>query len=121
MYSGYGWSSNKNYHTWIDEKYNGNAITWWEGPLWNRGGTVSNNVLYKAKYALVQFGAIGKNRPIFNGNVFVQDNNGVIAYISPTNDRMGKTVFKNIDHYTAKVIVQDYLGDKTSKILPPSK
>jgi hypothetical protein len=61
MYSGYGWSSSKHYHTWIDKMYDGNAITWWEGPLWNNGGTVSRNVLYKAKYSLVQFGAIGNN------------------------------------------------------------
>ncbi len=120
MYSGYGWSSSKNYHTWIDKKYDGNAITWWEGPLWNNGGTVSNNVLYKAKYSLVQFGAIGKNRPVFSGNVYAQNNNGVIAYISPTNDRIGKTAFKNIDNYKAKLIVRDYLGDKTAKVLPPS-
>lgn len=121
MYSGYGWSSNEHYHTWIDKKYDGNAITWWEGPAWNKGGTVSNNVLYKAKYALVQFGAIGKNRPVFSGNVFAQNNNGVIAYISPTDDRIGKTAFKNIDKQTADVIVRDYLGDKTSKVLPPSR
>ncbi len=120
MYSGYGWSSNKHYHTWIDKKYDGNAITWWEGPQWNKGGTVSNNVLYKAKYALVQFGAIGKNRPVFSGNVFAQNNNGVIAYISPTDDRIGKAAFKNIDSWKAEVIVRDNLGDKTAKILPPS-
>ncbi|PHV72447.1 hypothetical protein CS063_02930 [Sporanaerobium hydrogeniformans] len=120
MYSGYGWSSSKHYNTWIDKMYDGNAITWWEGPLWNNGGTVSNNVLYKAKYSLVQFGAIGKNRPVFSGNVYAQNNNGVIAYISPTNDRIGKTAFKNIDNYKAKVIIQDYLGDKTAKVLPPS-
>ena len=121
MYSGYGWSSSKHYHTWIDKMYDGNAITWWEGPLWNNGGTVSKNVLYKAKYSLVQFGAIGKNRPVFSGNVFAQNNNGVIAYISPTNDRIEKTAFKNIDKYTAEVIVRDYLGDKTAKVLPPSR
>ncbi len=120
MYSGYGWSSSKHYHTWIDEKYDGNAITWWEGPKWNKGGIVSNNVLYKAKYALVQFGAIGKNRPVFSGNVFAQNNNGVIAYISPTDDRIAKTALKNIDLQKAKAIVRDYLGDKTAKVLPPS-
>ncbi|SHO48323.1 right-handed parallel beta-helix repeat-containing protein [Anaerocolumna xylanovorans] len=121
MYSGYGWSSSKNYHTWIDKSYAGNAITWWEGPVWNKGGTVSKNVLYKAKYSLVQFGAIGKNRPVFSGNVFVQNNNGIIAYISPTNDRIGKAEFKNIDNYTAEVTIRDYLGDKTAKILPVSR
>lgn len=121
MYSGYGWSSSKNYHTWIDKMYDGNAISWWEGPLWNHGGTVTKNVLYKAKYFLVQFGAIGKNRPVFSGNVFAQDNNGILAYISPTNDRIGKTAFKNIDSYIAKTIVRDYLGDKTAKVLPPSR
>lgn len=120
MYSGYGWSSSKHYHTWIDKIYDGNAITWWEGPLWNSGGTVSKNVLYKAKYALVQFGAIGKNRPMFNGNVYVQNNNGLIAYISPTDDKIAKTVFRNIDYQRTKVIVRDYLGDKTATILPPS-
>lgn len=117
----YGWSSNKHYHTWIDKTYDGNAITWWEGPFWNKGGTVSKNVLYKAKYSLVQFGAIGKNRPVFDGNVFAQNNNGIIAYISPTNDKIVKTAFRNIDSYTAKVIAQDYLGDKTAKVLPPSR
>ena len=121
MYSGYGWSSSKHYKTWIDKMYDGNAITWWEGPLWNQGGTVSDNVLYKAKYSLVQFGAIGNNRPIFVGNTYVQNNNGVIAYITPTDDRIGKSAFINFDKNTAKVIVQDYLRDKTGKVLPPSQ
>lgn len=121
MYSGYGWSSSKNYHTWIDEKYDGNAITWWDGPIWNNGGTVSGNVLYKAKHSLVQFGAIGKYRPVFSGNVYAQHNNGIIAYIPPTKEIKGKVALRNIDKSMSKVIVQDYLGDKTAKVLPPSR
>ena len=58
---------------------------------------------------------------MFSGNVYAQHNNGIIAYIPPTKEIKGKVALRNIDKSMSKVIVQDYLGDKTAKVLPPSR
>ncbi len=119
MYSGYGWSSDPHYNfTWNNVEYNGNAITWWYGPLWSNAGEVSNNVLYIAKHALIMNGAEGENKPALSGNTYVQNNNGIIAFVKNDKNMFTNCSATNDEHI--KDIVHNTLGDKTAQILPLS-
>ena len=119
MYSGYGWSSDPHYNfTWNSDEYNGNAITWWHGPLWSKAGNVDNNVFYIAKHALIMNGSEGENKPILSGNTYVQNNNGIIAFVK--NDANTLTNYCATSDDRFRDIVSNILGDKTAKVLPLS-
>lgn len=117
FFSGYGWSCSKDYNfTWGDEAYEGNAITLWDGPNINDGITIKNNTLYLSKFALVHMGMDHKNQPTFSGNTYVQNQNGVIAYMRNTDNAVQ---VRNIalSDTNSRIICTKYLGDQTANVL----
>lgn len=118
--SGYGWSCADGYdYTWGSEEYNGNAITLWDGPSYNDGIEIKDNILYRARFALVHMGTDAANRPNFSGNTYVQDNNGVIAYMLDE-DQSVQARYTALDDAKTVDICKNGLGDRTAVVLPLS-
>lgn len=120
--SGYGWSGEDNYHrTWMGVTDSGNAITLWDGPTYNSGITVENNVLYRARHALVMMGTDAENSPDFSGNTYCQNNNGIWVYrrVFLENNSMMEPYYAVTGERMEYVCTQ-LLGDTAPRVLAPS-
>lgn len=120
--SGYGWSGAEHYcRTWMGVADSGNAITLWDGPTYNSGITVENNVLYRAKHALVMMGTDGANSPKFSGNTYCQNNNGIWVYrrIFLENTSM-MAPFYAVTRERMESVCTQLLEDESARVLAPS-
>lgn len=120
LYSGYVWSCDSHYDfTWGSQDYDGNAITFWDGPSINDGISVKNNVLYTAKFSLIHMGMDGKNKPHFLGNTYVQNNNGILAYMRGDDGITLERYIAMSDNKNVEICTIG-LGDTTATVLPIS-
>jgi hypothetical protein len=118
LYSGYGWSSNKHYNfTWGNEDYDGNAISFGDGPCVNDGIIVENNTFYIAKFALVNMGSFEKYKAHFSGNSYIQNKNGILDYLIGNNE-YNLVKYLAISDDKNITICTNGIGDKTAKVLP---
>jgi hypothetical protein len=78
LYTGFGWSCDKKFSSWIDKQYI-SGINFWDGPDVNNGIYLTNNVLYRSKGALIHLGMPDQYLPKLSGNTYVQDANGALA------------------------------------------
>ncbi len=114
LYSGYGWSCDKDYDfTWGDKVYNGNAITFWDTPNINKGIIVKNNILYLAKSGLVHLSMDKKYWPIFEGNTYIQNRYGIVGFL-------GIKYGTSIKRSEMINFVKEVMEDKIAKVIDPN-
>ena len=120
--SGYGWSGEDGYDcTWMGVTYSGNAITLWDGPTYNSGITVKNNVLYRARHALVMMGTDEANSPAFSGNTYGQNNNGIWVYRRVFLENYSMMApFYAVTSERMDYVCTQLLGDEEARVLAPS-
>ena len=120
--SGYGWSGEDGYDcTWMGVTYSGNAITLWDGPTYNSGITVENNVLYRTRHAPVMMGTDEANSPAFSGNTYGQNNNGIWVYCRVfLENRSMMAPFYAVTSERMDYVCTQLLGDEEARVLAPS-
>lgn len=82
---------------------------------------MENNVLYRARHALVMMGTDGANSPHFSGNTYCQNNNGIWVYrrIFLENNSVMAPFYAVTGERMESVCTQ-LLGDTTPRVLAPS-
>lgn len=119
LYSGYGWSSDPHFTAWTAGDYMGTSFNGSRTANPNSGTNVYENVLYLARYSLVQSAAKGANRPTFNHNVYVQNQNGYMISHWPLIENEASYFLLNVVMESLNVAeeMKDFLGDATGIVV----
>jgi hypothetical protein len=104
MFTGYGWSNDKKYDTWLRDSYV-SSINFWDVPNVNSGIDIQNNILYQSTGALIRLGMPDNYLPKFNGNTYIQNKYGIIA-------------FWRLQVIMTSGKVKSIIGDKSGKVNP---
>lgn len=104
LYSGYGWSCDEHYDfTWQGDDYIGNAISFWGEDFTHEKLEMTQNRLYVARVALVQFGF--KDPAVFSENMYAQGlgdavvaiwNRGNLTYHRAASDEEAPSLAKKL-------------------------
>ena len=111
LFSGYGWSGDPDYDFgWKHPTVIGNAVLlgYHDYPVENY--VFENNTFYKAKHAMVLLPEFSGEKPLFTGNRYMQNENG-IAVALMLYEEVYDTVARSEDEEELREIYAKYLGD----------
>ena len=111
LYSGYGWSGDPDYDFgWKHPTVVGNAVLlgYHDYPVENY--VFESNTFYKAKHAMVLLPEFSKEKPLFTGNRYLQNDNGIAVALMQYEETYD-AIARSEDEEELKEIYTRYLGD----------
>ena len=116
LFSGYGWSGDPDYDFgWKHSTVIGNAVLlgYHDYPVENY--VFENNTFYKAKHAMVLMPEFSGEKPLFTGNRYMQNENG-IAVAEMQYEETYNAIARSEDEEELREIYAKYLGDTQAVI-----
>ena len=116
LFSGYGWSGDPDYDFgWKHPTVIGNAVLlgYHDYPVENY--VFENNTFYKAKHAMVLLPEFSGEKPLFTGNRYMQNENG-IAVAEMQYEETYNAIARSEDEEELREIYAKYLGDTQAVI-----
>ena len=116
LFSGYGWSGDPDYDFgWKHPTVIGNAVLlgYHDYPVENY--VFENNTFYKAKHAMVLLPEFSGEKPLFTGNRYMQNENGIAVALMQY-EEVYDTAARSEDAEELREIYAQYLGDTQAAI-----
>ena len=116
LYSGYGWSGDPDYDFgWKHPTVIGNAVLlgYHDYPVENY--VFENNTFYKAKHAMVLLPKFSGEKPLFTGNRYLQNDNGIAVALMQFEETYD-TIGRSEDAEDLREIYARYLGETQAEL-----